>query len=237
LKPVKKQSSTGGFQMMSEKRQAIGMKWLVLSLFSGLMILTGGIHAGEVDAGGSDTAPQGKTTGTKIGKPAPYFSLKDSKGVTHTLSEYRDETVVLTWVNPACPFVVPHNKAKTIDRLGDSHQKDDVVFLQVDSSHNGSIERTRDTEDKFGIHTPTLHDFDGQVGRAYGAKRTPHSFIINGDGILVYQGAIDNAPLGDVRGDGEKINYLHAALDDMAAGKSPSTQSTKAYGCSVKYAR
>jgi peroxiredoxin len=170
----------------------------------------------------------------EVGQPAPDFTLKDAGGQTHHLADYRGRIVVLEWTNPQCPFVQRHYSAKyhTMIDLQARVAKEDVVWLAVDSSKFVTEASAAAWAKKEKIPYPILLDAAGTVGRAYGAKTTPHMFVISKKGILLYEGAIDDSP----RGDTDATNYVAAALDEVLAGKPVTHASTKPYGCSVKYA-
>ncbi len=165
-----------------------------------------------------------------VGQPAPDFTLVDEAGQSHTLSDYRGSTVVLEWTNPGCPFVVRHYEADTMETLAGEHG--DVVWLAVNSSHFNTAEDSAAWKSEQGLSYPTLLDTDGTVGHLYGARTTPHMFVIDAAGTLAYAGAIDDDPRG--RND-EDTNYVAAAIDALAAGEAPAVSSTDPYGCSVKY--
>lgn len=172
----------------------------------------------------------------EIGKAAPDFELVDHAGNTHKLSDYAGKTVVLEWTNPLCPFVVRHYEADTMTKLAAAHP--DVVWLAIDSSSDGKTVVTAESAsawaEKESITYPILLDSKGKVGHMYQAKTTPHMFVINAEGKLVYEGAIDSDP----RGNGEDtVNYVADALAAVKAGKAVETASTKPYGCSVKYGK
>jgi peroxiredoxin len=176
-----------------------------------------------------------------IGKPAPDFTLKDLDGRDVRLADYRGRVVVLEWFNPKCPFV---NRAHTKGSLRDTatrHLAEGVVWLGVDSSAPGKQgndpQDIRDAASRFGMTHPILRDESGAVGRAYAATNTPHMFVIDKGGTLVYAGAIDNSPDGEGESPtgGSLVNYVDAALADIAGGRPVRTPRTKAYGCSVKY--
>ena len=177
----------------------------------------------------------------EVGKPAPDFTLPDLDGKPVRLADFRGKVVVLEWFNPGCPFV---NKAHTVGSLkgfADAKTKDGVVWLAVNSGAQGKqgngVPANTEGKQKFGLAHPILLDESGQVGHAYGAERTPHLFIIDDKGTLVYRGAIDNSPDGEGESptDGKLVNYVEKALGDLKAGRPVETPSTKAYGCSVKY--
>lgn len=176
-----------------------------------------------------------------LGAPAPDFTLKDLDGKDVKLSSFKGKTVVLEWFNPECPFVkATHTQGSLVD-FAKRATKKGVVWLAVNSGAPGKqghgVEKSRAGVKAFGLEHPVLLDESGAVGHAYGATNTPHLFVIDPKGVLVYRGAIDNSPDGEGQSpkDGKLINYVEAALDDLAAGRAVKTPDTKAYGCSVKY--
>jgi len=169
-----------------------------------------------------------------VGEPAPDFTLKDQAGKAHKLSEYRGKIVVLEWTNPRCPFVQRHYEEDTMEELAEAFGGGDVVWLAVNSSHFTTPEASRKWMEEQGLGYPTLQDPKGTVGRDYGAKTTPHMFVIDAEGVLRYTGAIDNDPRGREEGDAE-TNYVRKALEALRSGRPPEPASTKPYGCSVKY--
>jgi peroxiredoxin len=175
----------------------------------------------------------------EVGKPAPEFTLSDVDGKPHSLSEYKGKTVVLEWFNPQCPFVNhAHTEGSLVTMAKDETAKD-VVWLAINSGAPGKqghgVEANNTGKDKFKLEHPILLDETGAVGHAYGAEKTPHVYLINAEGTLLYRGAIDNAPFGEVDGGGDTVNYLSKALEELRGGKPVSTAETPAYGCTVKY--
>jgi peroxiredoxin len=169
-------------------------------------------------------------------RPAMPFSLSTFDGKRVNLSDYRGKTVVLEWFNFECPFVKYHyDKPKTMIKLAEKYKDKNVVWLAINSTSHTTPEANRDFAEKHKLPYPILDDRSGRVGRAYGAKTTPHMFIINRRGRIVYDGAIDNAPLGNVPAGKEMINYVDKALEELTTGKAVSITNTKSYGCSVKY--
>jgi peroxiredoxin len=171
------------------------------------------------------------------GEPAPAFELVDTDGTTHKLSDYAGKTVVLEWFNPDCPFVVyAHGPKGPLKAQPARVMGSDVVWLAVNSGAPGKqghgIERNAKARTEYGMTYPVLIDESGDVGRAYGAKTTPHMFVIGPDGQLVFAGGIDDAPMGKGKG----TNYVDKVLAEMDAGVVATT-SSKAYGCSVKYGK
>jgi alkyl hydroperoxide reductase subunit AhpC len=179
-------------------------------------------------------------TTAELGKPAPAFELKDVNGKAVKLADFRGKTVVLEWFNPGCPFVkYAHGEGplkEAAKRPGAGRA--DVVWLAINSSASGKqghgVELNKQAGTEWKMTYPLLIDESGSVGRLYGAKTTPHMYVIDASGKLVYRGALDNAPLGR-SSDGKTVSYVQAALDDLAAGRAVRTPETQSYGCSVKY--
>ncbi|MDI1436025.1 thioredoxin family protein [Polyangium sorediatum] len=198
-------------------------------------------------------APEGKTSaaaaaasdkpaaGAEIGKPAPDFTLTDYEGKTHHLADYRGKIVVLEWFNPECPFVKASHTKGSLKGYSKRAVEKGVVWLGINSGAPGKqghgAERVAEGRKAFGMENPVLADETGKVGHLYGATNTPHMFVIDAQGTLVYRGAIDNSPDGEGESpkDGKLVNHVDAALEDLAAGKPVRTPDTRAYGCSVKY--
>ena len=182
-----------------------------------------------------------RAEGPAIGSKAPNFSLSDTNGKTHTLSDYKGRTVVLEWTNFGCPFVVKHYESGNMQSLQKKWAEKGIVWLSICSSAKGKeghmtpSEWNKEIAGHKSASTAYLLDESGQVGKSYGAKTTPHMFIIDAKGSLVYKGAIDDKPTykqSDVKG---AHNHVDAALTDLAAGKPVQKSSTEPYGCSVKY--
>jgi peroxiredoxin len=168
--------------------------------------------------------------------PAPDFELADQNGETHKLSDYRGKIVVLEWTSPECPFVKRHyaDGHTTMIDLAQKFDDKDVVWLAIDSSHFATAESALKWAKEKGIRTPILLDADGEVGRLYDAKTTPHMFVVGREGELLYSGAIDD----DSNGKGEApVNYVEAAVSSALAGEPVQTARTTPYGCSVKYSK
>lgn len=177
----------------------------------------------------------------ETGADAPDFTLSDIDGNQQKLSDFRGRTVVLEWINHGCPFVVKHYDSGNMQALQREATGNGVVWLSICSSAPGkqghySLEDwKRINVEKQSAATAVLLDPNGEVGRLYGAKTTPHMFVIDASGKLVYQGAIDNKPSTDPEDIPSSLNYVRAALDDLANGRPVATPTTKPYGCSVKY--
>ena len=170
-----------------------------------------------------------------VGQPAPGFTLKDQDGAEVDLAKLHGKIVVLEWTNPDCPFAQRHAEAKTMSTLADRYRGKGVVWLGVDSTSYLDAARDRTWRSEHELPYPVLDDHKGTVGTAYGAKTTPHMFVIDGTGTVVYEGAIDDDATGD-KGK-QARNYVAEALDDVTTGQPVKLAETKPYGCSVKYAK
>lgn len=177
----------------------------------------------------------------EIDKKAPEFTLTDVNGKTHKLSDYKGKIVVLEWINYDCPFVKKHYDSKNMQKIQEEYTKKGIVWLAICSSApekqgNYSKEeikkRIKETGSKMSAY---LIDEDGKIGRMYDAKVTPHMYIINKDGVLVYMGAIDSIKSTDKEDIAKAENYVKSALNELLNGKIPTTKVTQPYGCSVKY--
>lgn len=169
-----------------------------------------------------------------IGDDAPAFSLIDENGKEVRLADFSGKTVVLEWVNPDCPFVKRHYQKGTMQNLANEFSDKEVVWLAINSTHYMDRDENKAFADKFELSFPVLNDAAGAVGQAYGAKTTPHIFVVNGEGKVVYAGGIDDDSYGDKPAD-ERQQYVQKALSALVEGKEPDPASTKPYGCSVKY--
>jgi len=176
-----------------------------------------------------------------IGQPAPDFAAKGSDGKDYRLADFRGKYVVLEWFNPQCPFVHKHYDSGNMQSLQARYTQKGVVWLSIDSSASGSEgymtpEDAQAKRKEWNIHsTATLLDPAGTVGRLYAAKTTPHMFVIDPKGLLIYEGAIDDRRSADVADIKGARNYVAEALDQAMAGKAVTMASTRSYGCSVKY--
>ncbi len=168
------------------------------------------------------------------GQEAPDFALPDAKGTTHTLSQYKGKIVVLEWTNPTCPFVKRHYVAGTMKKLANQYADQGVVWLAIDSSHFVTPEDTQKWISSQELKYPVLLDPSGKVGQAYGAKTTPHMYIVDKDGKIAYVGAIDDDPRGEKQ---NPKNYVAETLAKLVKGEKPEVSETQPYGCSVKYNR
>lgn len=164
----------------------------------------------------------------KIGQMAPAFSLKDQDGNPVQLSDYAGKILVLAWINPECPFIQRHYKEGTFKALAEEYAQRGVALLAINSTHWHTAASNKQWHEKNALSHPILDDRTGEVGRLYGAKTTPHLFIINKDGILAYSGAIDNDPAGNL-GD-QRAHYARQALDELLAGRELQMKESKPYG-------
>jgi peroxiredoxin len=173
---------------------------------------------GELAAGGAPSKAETKAYGcgvkyaddggeptAKIGEPAPAFTLPSIAGESISLADYAGKTIVLEWFNPDCPFVkYAHDEGGPLASLGNEQSKAGIVWLAINSGAAGKqgagVERNKQAQVDWKIEHPILIDEDGKVGRTYGAQTTPHMFVIDPAGKLIYAGALDNAPLGRVDG-------------------------------------
>jgi hypothetical protein len=178
----------------------------------------------------------------ETGAAAPAFSVRDANGATRTLAEFSGRTVILEWTNHGCPYVRKHYDAGNMQALQRETTADGIVWLQVISSAPGqqghldgagALARVRADN---AAPSATLLDASGAMGRAYGARNTPQMFIINGEGRVLYQGAIDDRPSARPASLEGATNYVRAALADIEAGRPVAVAETTPYGCSVKYA-
>src|SRR5437868_13861533 len=176
-----------------------------------------------------------------VGSAAPEFSAPDANGKTQSLSEYKGKYVVLEWFNPDCRFVKKHYGGGNMQKLQEEFTGKGVVWLSVDSSapgKEGSLtpEQAEKKMSEWKTHqTALLLDPDAKAARAYGAKNTPHMFVINPEGKIIYEGAIDSKATPNPADIPSSTNYVKVALDEALAGKTVTTPSTRPYGCSVKY--
>jgi len=172
---------------------------------------------------------------------APNFAFTDTMGQKHSLSDYKGKFVVLEWFEPDCPFVKKHYNSGNIPGLQKQYTAKGVIWLSIDSSAVGkqgnypSEVLNKFMSDKGAAPTAIIIDANGTIGHLYGAQTTPHIFIINPQGTLIYQGAIDDTPSTDIDDIKTAKNYVIATLDAAMNGKPVLVSTTKSYGCSVKF--
>jgi hypothetical protein len=178
----------------------------------------------------------------EVGRAAPDFTLTDINGNKHSLADFRGKTVVLEWVNPECPIVMKHyDKSGNMPKLQQAAAADGVVWLQINSGHPGAQgdyepAKVADWQKRQGsVAKAYFRDQDGKVGRLYDARTTPHMFVIDGGGTLVYAGGIDSIRSGNPADIPKATNYVTAALADLKAGQPVRTKTSQSYGCGVKY--
>jgi len=179
--------------------------------------------------------------GATVGTPAPDFALENVAAGTVKLSQHRGKYVVLEWVNPECPYVRKHYGSANMQRLQKDYTAREVVWLSINSTraghpeHKAPVEMAAWMKRMNAAPSATLLDPKGDVGRSYGARTTPHMYIVDPKGVLVYAGAIDDKRSTDPEDVKSARNFVRAALDELLAGKAVRDASTAPYGCSVKY--
>ena len=175
-----------------------------------------------------------------VGDDAPDFSLNGLDGKKYHLSQFRGKTIVLEWINPGCPFVVGQYSSGNMPGLQEKYTNEGIIWLTVNSTREDHPEAKTPDECKAMYSewrsraTAHLMDAGGSVGKLYGAKTTPHMFVISSDGKIAYNGAIDDDRSTN-GGRNAKLNYVSQAIEELKAGKPVSIGTTKPYGCSVKY--
>jgi peroxiredoxin len=177
-----------------------------------------------------------------VGQPAPAFSVQDTSGKTVSLADFKGKTVVLEWINPGCPFVQKHYQSANMQGTQKAATAQGVVWLAINSTATSASDYRAPPDmaqwmaSQKAAATATLMDSSGQVGRAYGARTTPHLYIVNPAGTLVYAGAIDDKPSANPADIAGATNLVKLALAETARGQALSQPSTRPYGCSIKYA-
>lgn len=176
-----------------------------------------------------------------VGQPAPDFSVKDTAGKAHKLSDYKGKHVVLEWTNPGCPFVQKHYRSQNMQTLQKDWTGKGVVWLAINSTNSGHSDYQAPNEaaqymkQVGAAATALLMDSDGKVGTLYDARNTPQMFVIDPAGKLIYAGAIDDKRSANVADVKTAKNFVSAALTEALDGKPVTVANTQAYGCSVKY--
>ncbi|HEY4249439.1 MAG TPA: redoxin domain-containing protein [Lacunisphaera sp.] len=178
----------------------------------------------------------------EVGHTAPDFTLTDLSGTSHSLAEYKGKTVVLEWVNPECPFVQKHyDHSGNIPKIQKNARAHGVIWLSINSAapgKDGDYDPAAAKAWQERVHsnaTDYFRDQDGTVGRLYDARTTPHLFIIDPKGVLVYEGGIDSIRSARVEDIAKATNYVAAALADLKEGRPVQHPTSRPYGCSVKY--
>ena len=176
-----------------------------------------------------------------VGQPAPAFTVVDTSGKTVSLADFKGRHVVLEWVNPGCPYVVKHYGSANMQGTQKEAVAKGVVWLAVNSTtpdhgdYKAPAAMAQWMQQHKAAATATLIDADGKVGRAYGARTTPHMYIVDPKGVLVYAGGIDDKPTSNAADIAVATNHVKVALTQALAGKPVSLATTRPYGCSVKY--
>lgn len=176
-----------------------------------------------------------------VGQPAPDFTLQDTAGKTVRLSDFKGKHVVLEWTNPGCPFVRKHYDSGNMQTTQKDALDKGVVWLSVNSTEKAHVDYLEPAklmawkQERKALPTAVLMDEDGTVGKRYGARTTPHMYIVNPQGQLVYAGGIDSIPSARVADIDKATNYVKTGLAEALAGKPISAATTQPYGCSVKY--
>jgi hypothetical protein len=200
-------------------------------------LASGALALGIAMAMGSSS----KAANVQTGTPAPGFTATDSNGKQHSLAAYKGKTVILEWTNHDCPYTVKHYVTGNMQALQRSVVEGGGIWLTVVSSRPGTqghvsgLEADRLTDERGARPAAVLLDPKGDLGRLYGARTTPHMFVIDRNGMLAYMGAIDDQPSANRATVKGARNYVREALDALAQGRPVAMASTRPYGCSVKY--
>ncbi|WP_035605165.1 redoxin domain-containing protein [Haloferula sp. BvORR071] len=174
------------------------------------------------------------------GDAAPAFTVKNVKGEEVSLAKQKGKVVVLEWVNYDCPFVKKHYGSGNMQKLQEKYTAKDVVWITVSTNAEGPLSEAKGLADRSkeagNKATQIVLDTDGKVGKAYGAKTTPHMFVIDKEGKIAYDGAIDSVKSTEAADIATADSYVSLALDSVLAGKTVDKAKTEPYGCGVKYA-
>lgn len=176
-----------------------------------------------------------------VGQKAPDFTLTDTAGKTVRLSDFKGKHVVLEWVNPGCPYVRKHYDSANMQGTQNEATALGVIWLAINSTESASYDYlpaaklARWMTDQKAAPTVTLMDEDGKAGQGYGARTTPHMYIVNPQGILIYAGGIDSIPSSRQEDVKTAVNYVKQGVRQALAGQPLSNPTTRPYGCSVKY--
>ena len=229
--------------MLSVKRNVLGLVVGGITLL-GVAAPSAWAQKGAAPGGGGAAQPEKKvekkheekaSNAAKIGEAAPDFTLTDTDGKTVKLADYKGKIVVLDWFNPTCPVCAMHYKAETIQKTAAKFKDKNVVFLAINSGGKGipgsGKDENANAKKDWKVAFPVLLDESGKVGHSYGAKTTPHCFVIDAKGTLVYAGATDHGTPGKVG----TTNYVEKALEQVIKGETVTTAETKSYGCAVHY--
>jgi peroxiredoxin len=177
-----------------------------------------------------------------VGQPAPAFTAVDATGKPHSLADLKGKHVVLEWVNPGCPYVQKHYNSGNMPATQKLAASKGVTWLAISSTSKDASDYKAPGDlaawikGKDGAPAATLMDTDGKIGRAYGARTTPHMYLIDPQGKLLYAGAIDSKPTANPADIASATNYVSQAIGEVMSGKAVSQPTSRAYGCSIKYA-
>ncbi|MCO4093967.1 MAG: thioredoxin family protein [Acidovorax sp.] len=183
----------------------------------------------------------GAQAAATVGQPAPDFALKDTSGKTVRLSDFKGKHVVLEWTNPGCPFVKKHYDSGNMPATQKDATAKGVVWLSINSTEKASSDYLEPAQlmawktERKSAPTAVLMDEEGTVGKSYGARTTPHLYIVNPQGQLIYAGGIDSIPSARASDIEKATNYVKVGLAEALAGKPLSAATTQPYGCSIKY--
>jgi peroxiredoxin len=186
-------------------------------------------------------APSHASAAATVGQPAPAFTATDTSGKTVSLADFKGRHVVLEWTNPGCPFVVKHYQSANMQATQKEAVTKGVVWLTINSTSEDASDYKKPADmaawmqQQKAAASATLIDASGKVGRAYGARTTPHMYVIDPVGTVVYAGAIDSKASSNPADVAGATNHVKAALAESLAGKPVSVASTRPYGCSIKY--
>jgi len=189
----------------------------------------------------SAALPLAARAAPSVGQPAPDFTLQDASGKPVRLSDFRGKHVVLEWTNPGCPYVRKHYDSGNMAATQREATGKGVVWLSINSTEKSASDYMEPAKvaawqkERKGTPTALLSDEEGTVGRAYGARTTPHMYIVDPQGRLVYAGGIDSIPSANPADIAKATNYVKQALGEALAGKPVSAAATRPYGCSIKY--
>lgn len=187
------------------------------------------------------TAHTSADAAVSVGQPAPDFTLKDVSGKAVKLSDFKGRHVVLEWTNPGCPYVRKHYNSGNMPATQQDAQSRGVVWLAINSTEREHPDYLKPAalsdwlKERQSKHSAILMDEEGEVGRAYGARTTPHMYIVSPQGRLIYAGGIDSIPSSRTEDIAKATNYVKVALAEALAGKPITAAQTRPYGCSVKY--
>lgn len=176
-------------------------------------------------------------------KAAPEFKAKDANGKEHSLADYKGKVLVLEFTNPGspvsgkggCPFMVPRYEKQVMQKVADKVSALGGTYLAVNSNNYNTAEDSKEIAKKYDVKFDTLLDSDGTIGKAIGAKTTPHMFVINKEGKIVYDGALNDNASPDISKDETATNYVVQAVEAASKGEVPKVTQTKSYGCGIKY--